>query len=231
MRIMNPFLPRLLFLTAPLVGLVGACGSTVTDVGRVDDAGPRPDAGPGALGDGASLPDSGGPAVVVPPGAKRLFITSKTFHGDLGAGGGLAGGDASCTSAAQAAGLGGSWKAWLSTTTVDAIDRIVEVGPWYDLAGTVIFSGKTNLTTSPLAGLWIDENKAMLASDRIWTGTGFGGTYLDQLSGTKPCADWTSGAMSEQAKIGQVGRSDGAAWTAYTGTTCDQNGHLLCLEQ
>ncbi len=193
-----------------MVTVVLGCGS---------DGGPRTqDGGPT---DGSGSTDA-------PPGAKRIFITGQTFQGSLG---GLPGSDAACNSAAQAAQRGGTWKAWLSTTTVNAIDRIANVGPWFDMRGTLIFANKSNLTTSPAASLWYSETNTFLASDKIWTGTGFGGTYIAALSGTSPCGEWTSGAMSDQAKVGQVGRSDGAAWTAQSNTTCDQQAHLICVEQ
>ena len=193
------------------------------------DASPGGDAGAaeGAVTDAARA-DGRAPADA-PAGAKRIFITQETFQGNLG---GLAGADATCSAAANAASLGGSWKAWLSTSSVDAIDRIDDVGPWYDLSGAEIFSDKANLTESPVAALWRDEHGESLASDRIWTGTGFGGKYIEDLGpGSKPCADWTTAAQGETAKIGQVGRKDGAAWTAYAGTTCDQQAHLICFEQ
>ncbi len=170
-------------------------------------------------GDGPRLIDA-------PPGSKRVFITSAEPTGSLG---GLTGADALCTTTAAPLG-GGPWKAWLSTTTVNAIDRITGSGPWFDTTGVVAFASRAQLSTMPAVSLWYDETGDFLSSDKIWTGTGFGGTYLAALTGTTPCAEWTSGAMSGQAKVGQVGRSD-AAWTAQSNTTCDQPSHLICFEQ
>lgn len=183
----------------------------------------------GSDGNVVDAPPGGGSdalTIDAPPGAKRVFITSATLSGALG---GLAGADASCTTLAAALG-GGPWKAWLSTTTVDAIDRIAGAGPWFDTRGAVAFTARAQLSTMPAIALWYDEAGAFLSSDKIWTGTGFGGTYLAALSGTAPCAEWTSAAMSDQAKVGQVGRPD-AAWTAQSNTTCDQPAHLYCFEQ
>lgn len=230
---MNGFLPCTLLAAVAGLCLVAAC-SSVTNVGTVDpaaDSGPSSTGTPGddGGGDGGGSPEGGGS---LPDGAKRIFITSQEFRGDLVGAGGLAGADGACESAAQGAGLGGTWKAWLSTTSVNAIDRVDDVGPWYDLEGTLIFHDKANLTTSPLAGLWIDETGTYLPSDNIWTGTGFGGKYVEDLGpGSKPCSDWTAATISEGAKIGQVGRQDGIAWTLFAGTTCDQQAHLICIEQ
>lgn len=159
---------------------------------------------------------------------KRVFITSQKYRGDLMGGGGLTGADAGCAAAAQSAQLAGTFKAWVSTSTVNAIDRILDVGPWYDLAGAEIFANRTGLQTSPLTAIWLDERGQFLASDKIWTGTRYGGTF-DATD--RSCNDWSSAEMAQSAKVGQVGRQDGAAWTAVSGTTCDQPAHLLCFQQ
>jgi hypothetical protein len=187
--------------------------------------------GCGSEGSAVDAPGGGDGSQTIdaPPGAQRVFITNQTFTGALVSGGGLAGGDAACATAAMSGGLGGTWKAWLSTTTVNAIDRITGTGPWFDVRGTLIFASKASLMTSPATTLWYSESGLFLSSDKIWTGTGYGGTYLAALSGTSPCGEWTSAAMSAQAKVGQVGRSD-ASWTAQSNTTCDQLSHLICFE-
>jgi len=50
--------------------------------------------------------------------AKRVFVSSTIYSG--GQIGNAAGGDTKCQSLAQAAGLTGTYKAWLSTTAADA---------------------------------------------------------------------------------------------------------------
>jgi hypothetical protein len=134
-----------------------------------------------------------------------------------------------CTQAAQAASLGGTWKAWASTSTSNAIDRITDVGPWFDLKGTKIFANKDGMKTTPLTALWYDEHAMFLPSDDIWTGTNFGGVY-STIPTEQACSDWTSASMQDGARIGQVGMG-GANWTAFAATTCDQLAHLICIEQ
>ena len=66
-----------------------------------------------------------------------FFVTSEN-PGQGGNLGGLAGADAHCTSLAEAAGIRGkTWRAYLSTDTVDARDRIGN-GPWYNVKGEMI---------------------------------------------------------------------------------------------
>ena len=45
----------------------------------------------------------------------RVFVTNQTWNGDLG---GLQGADNKCQQAAFDRGLGGAWRAWVSTPTV-----------------------------------------------------------------------------------------------------------------
>ncbi len=190
---------------------LAACGGDGAAGGAPDAASPV---------DGATGPDA-------PPGAKRIFISSAKFAGQFG---GLAGADYACVAAAQDAQLNGNWVAWLSSSTVDAIDRVHDVGPWYDLGGNMIFADRANLMTSPLTALWLDEHGSFLPSDRIWTATGPGGRYQEAIPGHAPCAEWTAGVMVEDAQVGQVGHQDGG-WTSAFSTSCDQQGHLICLEQ
>jgi hypothetical protein len=80
---------------------------------------------------------------------QRLSGNQDGFGGDLryGEDTGLAGADKICTEIAEFSMPGSGvkdWRAFLSTTTVDAIDRIGE-GPWYDRLGRVFALGKTDL--------------------------------------------------------------------------------------
>lgn len=160
---------------------------------------------------------------------KRIFVTRDRFTGALG---GLTGADQKCNTAATAAGLTGStFKAWLSSSTVNAIDRISDVAPWHDTEDLLLFPTHADLGRYSLPGpLWRDEYGQLLSTEKTWTGTGATGTYVAALSGTTPCSEWSSGAMSEQAKVGSIGRQD-VAWTSFSNTTCDQLAHLICLEQ
>ena len=76
----------------------------------------------------------GGYAIAQSPAANMsFFVTSSNPKG--GNLGGLAGADAVCQSLAQAVGAGGkTWRAYLSTSTVDAKSRIGN-GPWHNFKG------------------------------------------------------------------------------------------------
>lgn len=80
----------------------------------------------------------------------QLAGSEDGFGGDLrynGAATGLDGADAICQEIARRVGFGHrTWKAYLSTSTVNAIDRI-GAGPWYDFLGVKVADSPQDLTT------------------------------------------------------------------------------------
>lgn len=77
------------------------------------------------VGDGSGVDQATDDALIP---ANLVFVTStKHVAGSLG---GLAGADAICQARASAAGLPGTYVAWLSTTTVDARDRLGTARGW-----------------------------------------------------------------------------------------------------
>lgn len=165
--------------------------------------------------------------------AKRVFVTSTTYKGDLkteGAGtDGLDGGDKLCQSRADAATLGGTWKAWLSTSTVDAISRIGDVGPWYlpDRCH-MVFSSKAAITSAdPMIAINHNEMDSVVMNVTLWTGTADDGTFDGD-----GCTDWTDATNAVQGQVGT-----GAPffipgfWTATMPSNCDATLRLLCFEQ
>lgn len=169
-----------------------------------------------------------------------FFVTSKNpgKGGDLG---GLAGADAHCQSLAESAGMGSkTWHAYLSTSTVDARDRIGS-GPWYNVKGEMIAAnvaqlhGDNNLNGETA----IDENgdtppylvlvdgQAQRSGDSlahdILTGTNDDGTK-NELT----CNDWTDGTADAQGMLGhadRLGRAPGVnSWTsAHASAGCDMD--------
>jgi hypothetical protein len=165
--------------------------------------------------DNDSNSDSGTASLTAADGVS-FFVSSRTSAtGNLG---GLAGADAICTDLATAAGAGNKvWKAYLSTTTVAAKDRIGK-GPWFTAKGTPLAADLTALHA--LKGnpdLFIDEkgtkidgqwNAAMPVQHDILTGSAADGTLqpADAMGRSANCQDWTSAATDAFA---QVGHSDG----------------------
>jgi hypothetical protein len=158
--------------------------------------------------------------------SKRVFVSSLQKHADFG---GLVEGDAVCATAAGAANLPGTWKAWLSDSKTDAVDRIADVGPWFLMdRKTKVFNNKTNLKTTPIVGIDQDEQGTQVTHfDCVWTGTVPGGTR----GPGDTCMDWTAtgSQYSAAAKVG----STGADWTQdqINPFPCTSTCHLYCFEQ
>jgi hypothetical protein len=170
-----------------------------------------------------------GVALAQAPAANMSFFVTSANPGKGGDLGGLAGADAHCQSLAAAVGAGGkTWRAYLSTSTVDAKSRIGN-GPWYNVKGELIaqnvadlhgpnnkVSGATALTekgTSPnyLAGTPPTPTAQPLQHD-ILTGTKEDGT-----KDAATCNNWTDGADAT-AMLGhadRIGRNPGLnSWNA-----------------
>jgi hypothetical protein len=157
-----------------------------------------------------------------------FFVTSSNPKG--GNLGGLAGADATCQTLARAAGSTKTWRAYLSTSTVDAKSRIGN-GPWFNFKGEQI--------AKDVAELHSAANK--ISADTALTEKGTKPVYLagnppaapqgqqlqhDMLTGTKEdgtkdadtCKDWTSDDASAKAMLGhadRMGRNPGVnSWNA-----------------
>jgi hypothetical protein len=174
-----------------------------------------------------------------PPGSKRVFVSSLRYSADLRSAGGQATGLASadyiCQNLADAAQVGGAWKAWISTSTVNAVDRITGNGPWYRMDGQLAFPNRARLGTTPLVPILIDEMGGQPDPFyEAWTGTALGG-FKAPLGSRQSvtCADWTSTIDSTQVG-GVVGDIDAnsSSWTNLaTGYCSPFHRRLYCFEQ
>jgi hypothetical protein len=194
------------------------------------------DLGNHAISDAGAQPDGAGPVDAGHEG-KLFFVTDGRYIGDLRTEGGSAtgalGGDAVCNTEAATAKLGGVYKAWLSTSTENAKDRIAPVGPWRRVDGVVIFPGKA-VVSAPLHYPQISASGDTLFNStfpEVWTGTSIDGVYVPIHAA---CADWQSGAAADKGSYGIV-VSDNSDWTNYGfgGDTlpCSIRARLYCFEQ
>lgn len=151
---------------------------------------------------------------------KRVFVTNAAYTGDLG---GLAGGDAKCQESANAAQLGGTWRAWLSTSTVDAKDRIPDVEYRLLDLDTVVATDKADLIDGAVTNnINLDELGVLRATD-VWTGTNNDGTGHGGN-----CDDWTSLAPNIL-----LGRNDQVTTWSNSGQIagCGNSVRLYCFEE
>jgi hypothetical protein len=141
--------------------------------------------------------------------APGFFVTSENpgKGGDLG---GLDGADAYCGQLAEAAGIAGRvWRAYLSTSTVNARDRIGG-GPWYNVKGDLIASSVAALHGD---GNKISKQTALDQTGAVVNGRGDQPNRHDILTGSLPdgtaapqtCGDWTEGGAGS-AMVGHHDR-------------------------
>jgi hypothetical protein len=197
-------------------------------------------------GKAGSTPDAGVDAAPTNDKTMTFFVTSKGKGkgGDLG---GLDGADAHCKALAMAVSpaLGNkTWRAYLSTSTVNAVTRIGN-GPWYNAKGVMIAKSVQELhdnqaKDAPLSMTWpsgaaafdviVDEKGEKHANSvhDILTGS----TAAGMVDGANHCNNWTS--QTGMAANGHSNRDGGmrapswnAAHTVGCGSELGQNGMLV----
>lgn len=174
-----------------------------------------------------------------PPSARIVFETSTSGNGDLSswadANGAtsLAAGDNVCRAAAERAGLplAGTYKAWLSTSTVNAIDRFENDGPWFRPDGVRAVASLEALASGTIdAQLQFDETgRVDYFPGGSWSGTVADGTF----DVPHACSDWTDGTDNAFGSIGLDSASD-SRWThegpPLSAFGCHSvNAHLYCF--
>ena len=136
------------------------------------------------------------PLAMAQSGGMSFFVTSVGL-GDGANLGGLAGADAHCAALAEAAGVTGKvWAAYLSTSAVDARDRI-GTGPWVNARGETIaddvasLHGEGNNLTKETA---LDEKGEVIAGrgDDPNRHDVLTGSLADGTRAPETCQDWTS---------------------------------------
>lgn len=233
-----------ILLAALAVSFVAGCGGSDTPGVSHDPA--KPSTSGGGSSSGGSKSDGsgsgggsssggsgggsdfgGGTGSTGDASSKRVFVTSTTYSGNLG---GVAGADAKCQLHADAAALGGTWKAWISSGSVNAIDRIADVGPWYLVDRmTKVFNNKANLQTTPEFAIWADETGGAPS----WSGMSSPWSGSDEAGRDSgwDCNGWTSALTTDYATTGDA--STDQAWGGATSgpIECDFTGALICFEQ
>jgi hypothetical protein len=150
----------------------------------------------GRFGFEASLPP-GDDDTITPDGpANLVFVTSQpVFVGRFGS---LAVADAACRQFASAAGLPGSYVAWLSTSTTNAIDRIAGARGWVRPDGRPFADTPADIEAGRI---WypaaVDENRAVTATLVVTTSDARG-----RFNGNS-CADLTDDTMDTACELGE----------------------------
>jgi hypothetical protein len=183
----------------------------------------------GGSGGGASMTEKFSFFVTSLAGMRKLANSQDGFGGDLrfGEKTGLEGADKICRTLAEASMPGAGqkeWRAFLSTKSVNAADRLGD-GPWYDRLGRLVAKTKSDLlqerpkgADSAIVEDLPNENGIPNGQDGCngsdcpdnhdtLTGSKSNGMY-DSASST--CDDWTNTEASGQPRIGH-------SWSAPSG--------------
>ena len=216
-----------------------ACGEVSIETDAGIDAEPPTDVGSGCdgcLGFDAppfdARPTFDAYVADAPPpdaaGFLRVFITTAVYSPTTI--GGLAGGDVLCNAEASAAGLGGTWMAWLASTTAGPatrfttqssspyrrLDDVVVANSWADLVDGTIAADISVTPTGPVAN-----------GNNAWSNVAVDGTPV----GSNNCGNWADST----ALSGHYGRgnSSTATWTdSGNNLVCGNYSlHLYCFEQ
>ena len=169
-----------------------------------------------------------------PPIFNKVFVTSATFTGDLG---GQKGADAKCARAAKAAGLSGTFKAWLSTSKRNARDKLGKARGFVRVDGQPFADRVSDILAGRILNpLDIDENGDQ-SINAVWTGTLGDGTVANTPPppGFTPgdtCSDWTSNFFETQGDTG-VSSYGPTFWTdnlENAGNSCSSEQSLYCFD-
>jgi len=167
--------------------------------------------------------------------AMSFFITSQGLGNGANLGG-LTGADAHCQSLAEAAGSSGkTWRAYLSTSTENAKDRIGS-GPWFNQKGEKIADDVASLHSDANA---ISKETALSEKGEVVSGRGDQPNRHDILTGSMPdgtvaadqtCGDWTLGGAEGAAMTGhhdRMGLDDSAAAKSWNSSHASRGGCSL----
>jgi len=206
--------------------------SDTTDGDGSSSTGPvEPNCGNGAVEDGETCDDGN---VDPDDGCKEcardsiIFISSETYQGyNLG---GLYGADQRCRSLAAKAGLlrPETFRAWLSTPTMSAADRLSHSRGRYTLVnGLVIANDWASLTSGSLLNTITADENSQSQDTRVWTGTLADG---QPAVGSEFCGDWDDD--SGLLLFGGAGRSLAAdsGWSFFDQSECGSQYRLYCFE-
>ena len=177
-------------------------------------------------------------------GFKYIFVTSTATTGNLAqhdtdagpdqGSPGLEGGDEFCQTHADSGSSivpEGTYKAWLSDTTANAIYRLTDTGfPYVGVNGLQVAANRAGLTGQLNNAIQYYETGAAVdlqAGPQTWTGTKTDGTLFNNLH----CNGWTDGSSSYEGKTGWPGYP-GSNWTQWGSHVCGYAGvKLYCIQQ
>lgn len=146
-----------------------------------------------------SLAACGGGVSSNPVAHNFAFVSPVDVDGNMG---GLTGADDMCVAWASSAGIFGTYRAILSTSTVNARDRLAGARGWVRPDGRPLADLPADLFApgEPLAALRLGPDGTDQGQQFVWSASRNTGTY-NTNGGISDCGGWTS-TVTESARIG-----------------------------
>lgn len=140
--------------------------------------------------------------------------------------GGIDGADARCQRLAINVGSQGKFKALLSTSTLNATDRLAILGPVKLADGSVVATNSADFWDGTLQTSIRRTEKNAQKDTTVWTNTNSNGT----LDSANSCEDWASVLTSRSSRRGHSYNSDYQAFDAAD-QDCNSFSAIYCISQ
>jgi hypothetical protein len=154
-----------------------------------------------------------------------VFVTSEPFRPQFGS---LDAADEDCRFLARNGGLPGTFRAWLSTTWIDARDRLGDARGWIRPDGQPVADTVEDLVQGRIwYPISLDEKGTKIpltveSDPPVLTGS----TEFGLLAPSANCHDWTSSAGGAVAGTINTG---GGGWQWNSGVDCGTPARLFCF--
>jgi hypothetical protein len=139
--------------------------------------------------------------------------------------------DELCNMEANRAGVAGTYVAWLSTNSANAIDVLVPAnGPWFlpGADGARVFADRAAVTSAKLDH-FLDrhaDGTAAMQQVEVYTGTRANGSTAQN-----ECRDWTTIDGSNEGQTGRPAANTDGKWTEDAVITCEKQRAVVCFEK
>ena len=161
------------------------------------------------------------------PESKFVFVSSAEYDGDLR---GLSGADSKCQGLAEAAGLPGTYKAWLSSnaTSSPSTRFTRSTIPYVLVDGSVVATDWGDLTDNDI-NHYIDIDEFGLShSTFVWTNTTSAGLTTSS-SIYRNCIRWGFNGIAADGEMGH--NRTYSQWTRGDKFLCSNTAPIYCFEQ
>lgn len=156
----------------------------------------------------------------IPP--NYVFASSTTIYPKMG---GLAVADQHCNTLANNAGLPGTYVAYLSTSTVNAVSRISGASGWIRVGDRLPVADKPSDIASEhfFYPIKVDEHGNDIGGDFVMTATHPNGSKFGST-----CSDWQDDPPGQSVSAGTASANSGM-FTAFYSIGCQQSARIYCF--